>query len=234
MAGDNPFVVGTTSGYAPFVSLNEKGEYEGFDIDLANLLAKKLNRKLVIKDLGSMPSLMIGLKQGKVNALIWGISITEARSKQMDIVYYQGEKITTLPMIFWESIPANLNELKDLSNSSSICVETGSYQESVLERYESLKLKNVDSINDVLMELKFGKASAAPIDNSLVNVTQKRFPQIRVKYFDLPKDAQSLGNGICINKNNAELTDQVAKAVKELREEGKIRELEVKWNLATI
>jgi ABC-type amino acid transport substrate-binding protein len=53
--------VGTTSGYAPYVSLDSQGQYEGFDIDFAKLVAERLNKKLVIKDLGSMPSLMIGL-----------------------------------------------------------------------------------------------------------------------------------------------------------------------------
>lgn len=60
------FVVGTTGGYAPYVSLNEKGDYEDFDIDVANCLSKKLGRDLVLKDLGSMPGFMIALKQGKI------------------------------------------------------------------------------------------------------------------------------------------------------------------------
>jgi polar amino acid transport system substrate-binding protein len=78
------FVVGTTSGYAPFVSLDAEGKYHGFDIDLAELLAIKLNKKLVIKDLGSMPSLMLGLKQKKIDALIWAVSITEDRMKNYE------------------------------------------------------------------------------------------------------------------------------------------------------
>ena len=52
---DGSLIVGTTSGYAPFVSLNEKGEYEGFDIDVGKELAKRLNRSFVIKDCGNMP-----------------------------------------------------------------------------------------------------------------------------------------------------------------------------------
>ncbi len=71
------FIVGTTSAYAPFVSLNEQGDYIGFDIDIATELSQKLNRKLVIKDIGSLPSLMMALKQGKIDAIIWAISITE-------------------------------------------------------------------------------------------------------------------------------------------------------------
>lgn len=49
----NDLIVGTTSGYAPYVSINAEGEYEGFDIDVAKALADKLGRKLVIKDFGT-------------------------------------------------------------------------------------------------------------------------------------------------------------------------------------
>ena len=227
------FTMGTTSGYAPFVSLDSKGEYEGFDIDLAKLVAEKLNKKLVIKDLGSMPSLMIGLKQGKVDAVIWAVSITEERQKQIEMVYYQGEKITTIPLLFWEKIPENLKGLEDLKNNpkKAVCVEAGSYQEQVMKDYPGLTLKNVDKITDAIMEIKYGKSLAAAIDNSLVAFVKEQTPELKVLYFPLPESKQSLGNGICINKNNPDLVSQVKKAVDELTKEGKIGELEKKWNL---
>lgn len=229
-AGEQTFTVGTTSGYAPFVSLNDKGDYEGFDIDLAKLLGEKLNKKLVVKDLGSMPSLMIGLKQRKVDALIWAISITEERSKQMEIIYYQGEKITTMPLVFWKKIPENVKGPKDLSKKI-ISVEAGSYQEQVLKSIPGLNLKNVDKITDAMMEIKFGKSTAIAVDNSLVATLKEQNPELQVLYFPLPPSMQSFGNGICVSKNNPELADQIRKAVDELTKEGKIRELEKKWKL---
>ena len=47
----------------------------------------------------------------------------------------------------------------------------------------------------------------------------------------LPASEHSLGNGICINKQNAGLIDEIKRAVEELRVEGKIEELEQKWKL---
>ena len=67
---DAPFIVGTGSGYAPFVSLTNAGKIEGFDIDVAKEIALKLNHPLVLKDCGNMSSLMLALKQKKVNAII--------------------------------------------------------------------------------------------------------------------------------------------------------------------
>jgi arginine transport system substrate-binding protein len=227
------FTVGTTSGYAPYVSLDSKGEYEGFDIDLAKLLAEKLNKKLVIKDLGSMPSLMIALEQNKVDALIWAISITEERAKKMEMVYYQGEKITTMPLVFWDKIPENVKGPEDLENDPKkiVCVEAGSYQEQVMKSYPGLTLKNVDKITDAVMEIKYGKSKAIAMDSSLISFMKQQNPQLQVLNFPLPPKMQSLGNGICINKSNPELAAKVRKAVEELTSEGKIRALENKWKM---
>jgi arginine transport system substrate-binding protein len=235
LVAEETFTVGTTSGYAPYVSLDSKGEYEGFDIDLAKLVAEKLNKKLVIKDLGSMPSLMIGLKQEKIDAIIWAVSITEERQKRMEMIYYQGEKLTTMPLLFWGKIPENIKGPEDLKNDPKkiICVEAGSYQEQVMKSYPDLALKNVDKITDALMEIKFGKSLAVAVDNPLVPFLQQQNPEIKVLYFSLPPSEQSLGNGICINKNDQELVSQVKKAVEELTNEGKIQDLEKKWNMGT-
>lgn len=229
------FTVGTTSGYAPYVSLDSKGQYEGFDIDLAKLVANKLGKKLVIKDLGSMPSLMLALKQRKVDAIIWAVSITEARQKEMGMVYYQGEKITSMPLLFWEKIPANIKGPEDFKNDPKkiLCVEAGTYQEQVMKGYPNVTLKNVDKITDAILEIKFGKSLAVAVDNSLVPFLQAQNPQIKVLYFSLPPQEQSLGNGICINKNNPDLLSEIQKAIEELTKNGDIRELEKKWNMGS-
>ncbi len=173
---EEPFIIGTTSGYAPFVSLNEKGDYEGFDIDLANLLAQKLGKKLVIKDFGSMPSLMLALKQDKVDALIWAISITDDRKKTMEMIHYQGEPVTTMPFLFWKEAPANVSTLENLGSNlqKAVCVEAGSFQEAVVKSSPLLKFKNVEKITDVIFELKYGKVSSAAIDPSLVKRVEIR------------------------------------------------------------
>ena len=44
-------IMGTMSGWPPYVTINEKGEYEGFDIDVAREIARRLNKKLSIKDM---------------------------------------------------------------------------------------------------------------------------------------------------------------------------------------
>jgi polar amino acid transport system substrate-binding protein len=225
-------VVGTTSGYAPFVSLNPQGKYEGFDIDIAELVAQKLGRKLVLKDLGSMPSLMLALKQKKVDVLIWAISITKERQKNLDMVYYQGDKVVKMPFLFWDKAPA-IESMEELAKDPKkvICVEAGSFQEEALKKVPGISLKYIDKITDAVMEIKMGKSFATLIDPSLVAKFKTQYPNIRVLNLPLPPSSQSLGNGICINKTNTKLSAEVRKAIDELTTEGKIAELEKKWGL---
>lgn len=227
------FVVGTTSGYAPFVSLDEKGEYVGFDIDLAKSLANKLGYTLVIKDLGCMPSLLLALKQGKIDAIIWGMSITQERQKQMEMIYYQGEKVTSMPMLFWKEIPeenASL-ELFAIDPTAVVCAEAGSYQESVLQKVPGIRLKQVEKVMDAILELKYGKARAMMIDPALVLGVTERFQEIKVLDVPLSDEDQCLGNGICLNKANGPLAERLTAIVAELQADGTIKQLETKWNL---
>ncbi len=228
-----PLIVGTTSGYAPYVSLDLEGKYEGFDIDVAEMVAAKLGRKLVIKDCGSMPSLMLALKQGKVDLLIWAISITEERCKNMEMVYYQGEKVTEMPFLFWKQIPEGIASIEDLAKASKkgICVEAGSFQEGVAKKFSQMNVKYIDKITDAMMEIKFGKALGTMVDPSLVSRFKAQYPEIRVLNLPLPSSEQALGNGICINKSAPELAALVRKAVAEITQEGKIAALEKKWKM---
>lgn len=228
---DKPLIVGTTSGYAPYVSLNDRGEYEGFDIDFAEALAKKLGRQLVIKDYGTMPGLMLALKQGKADALIWAVSITEERSKAMEMIYYQGEQTTEMPVVFWKKIPEGIRSFEDLAKGE-VSVEAGSYQESVLRKYPNLRIKNLASLNDAVMDLKYGKALATCMDTSLLPRFLAQYPDLKVVQMPLPPEERSAGNGICVAKSNPELAAKVRKAVEELIADGKISAIEKKWSLS--
>lgn len=226
-------IVGTTSGYAPYVSINAEGEYEGFDIDIAKALADKLGRKLVIKDFGSMPALILALKQNKADVLIWSISITPERQKQMAMIYYQGEKTTSLPLLFWEKIPDNIQGLEDLANNPNvvISVEAGSFQENVLLSMPGLNLKQVDKVSDAILELKYGKSQAVLIDHPQKRIYVEKFPKLKTLTINLPESKQSMGNGICLNSANEDLIASVQKVVNELFDEGTITDLETKWKL---
>jgi len=233
-SNEDTFVVGTSSGYAPFVSLNKKGTYEGFDIDFAHALAKKMNKKLILKDLGSMNSLMVALNQKKIDVIIWAISITQDRMKNLTLIHYQGKKETKYPIIFWKKIPEIFSEnIESLCKTPKdfVCVEAGSAQEDILKSYSKLNIRYIEKITDGIMEIKYGKSIATICDTSLLPNLCKQNPELIVQYLDLPPSQIINGFGLAIKKTNKKLSDQVSKAVDELKKDKTISILEKKWNL---
>lgn len=230
---DNQLIVGTASGYAPFVSINANGEYEGFDIDFANELAKRMNKKLVLKDCGSMVPLMLSLQQESVDIIIWALEINKARLNQMAMIQYQGGNVNSYPLIFWKSIPANIKSLEDLKNlpNAIVCIEPGSSQEKFLNKYDFIIKKPLEKVVDMIMDIQYGKSLAALVDPSLIKTIKQKTPELKILNVTLDEDSKSFGNGIGIKKENKDLIAQVQKIIDMMKSDGTLQRLEQKWNL---
>ena len=229
-AAEEYFVVGMSGGYAPWVSMNAQGMYEGFDIDVANQLAKKLNKKLLLQDCGSMSSLLLALQQKKIDAIIWGMCMTQDRLSKMLMVRYQGSKVTSFPLLFWDKIPRGVKSIQDM-RGMTVCVEPSSTQQRALDPYGAVIQKPVQKIDDALLAIQYGKADAAITEPAIARKFIKKYPNIKV--IDLPLDeaSQELGVGICLNKESVTLAKQLEVAVKELEVEGVIAALEQRWDI---
>ena len=224
------FVVGMAAGYAPFVSINQQGEYEGFDIEMAEHVAQQMSKKLVLKDLGSMTSLMIALEQGSIDAIMWGISITQQRLQKFAMIHYQGSVTESYPLIFWKTIPAGIQRIDDM-HGLTVCVEPTSSQSALLEKYSNIVTVPVEKVDDALLNIQYGKADAALLDPAIAKKFTNKFPEIKTLMIPLAPEDQVQGVGIVIKKENKKLTDQVQSAVNVLMANGTVTRLEKKWDL---
>ena len=226
----NDFVVGMTGGYAPWVSLNPQGQYEGFDIDVAQAIAKQMGKTLILKDLGSMASLFAGLESGMIDAIIWGISITQDRLQKVAMVNYQGERVSSYPLLFWNNIPEKIKSINDMLYNI-VCVEPASSQEAVLLKYGFTTPLAVDKVDDALLNIKYGKADAALVEPAIAKKFKNKYPEIQI--LDVALDPEDIveGVGVVIRKNNIDLIKQVSEAVTVLKAAGVIANLEQKWDM---
>ncbi len=227
----NNFVVGIATNYAPFISINERGDYEGFDIDVAKSLAQQLGKTLTFKDLGSMAPLFMSLQQGSVDAIMWGISITQDRLKRVAFVHYQGQTTTTYPLIFWESIPKRITSINDMKGLT-VCVEPASSQEPILDKYPLIIKRQTEKVDDALLNIQYGKADAALVEPAIALKFKKRFPEIQILDVPLAQEDQVQGIGIALKKENRALTQELQQAVNKLKSKGIIQSYEKKWNIS--
>lgn len=224
-------IIGTAANYAPFVSINPQGEYEGFDIDIAQEIGRILNKKVIIQDLGSMAPLFMALEQGSIDLIIWGLSITQERVKKVSMVRYQGEKTTAYSLIFWKQIPAGISSIEDMKGMT-VCVEPASAQDSALSAYPFVDKKSTERVDDALLNIQYAKADAALVEPAIAKKFKNKYPEIEILDLPLSPENQVEGIGIVIKKSNAELTQTIQQAVEILQRNGAITQLEEKWNIS--
>ena len=227
---ESSLTVGIQNGYPPFEFVNEEGAVVGFDIDLAERIAQKMGKKLVIKEM-DFDGEVLALKQNKIDLIISGMNITPSRTKEIAMVPYHGNKITSLCLLFWGSIPDTIHSFDDIAliPNAVISVESGSNGEAFLSKRPQISTKCFQGSIAPLMDVKFGKSLAQIVEPDVAEFLMQYHPEIKILNVPLPKDEIIWGFGIGINKNNAALIKKVEQIVSELKESHELADLENTW-----
>lgn len=226
----NTLVVGLQSGYPPFEFMDTKGKIVGFDVDVAGLIAEKLEKTLIIKDM-EFEGEILSLKQGKIDLIMSGMNITPSRLKEILMVPYHGEAATNLSLIFWKEIPQDVSSIEDIAKlpNPSISVESGAIPETYMSRHQEIHTKSFQGALAPLMDVKYGKSVANLVEPDVAEYLKKQHPEIKILSIPLPKEESILGFGIGIKKENQELFQQIQQIIHELKASGELKELEDKW-----
>jgi arginine transport system substrate-binding protein len=223
-------VVGLQNGFPPFEFMDATGKLIGFDLDIAEVIAKKLQKTLIIKDM-EFEGEILSLKQGKIDLIISGMNITPSRLKEITMVPYHGEKATSLNLIFWNEIPSGINTIEDIAllPNPTISVESGTISETYMNRYANINTKSFQGALSPLMDVKYGKSVANIVEPDVAEYLQKQHPEIKILNVPLPKEETIMGFGIGIKKENQELFQQIQTIIQGLKASGELKQLEDKW-----
>ncbi len=223
-------VIGLQCGYPPFEFMDTAGKIVGFDVEVGAIIAEKLQKKLVIKDM-EFEGEILSLKQGKIDLIISGMNITPSRLKEISMVPYHGEDATSLSLIFWKEIPPGINKIEDIAllSNPSVSIESGAIPEAYISRYTNINAKSFQGALSPLMDVKYGKSVANLVEPDVATYLQKQHPEIKLLSVPIPKEEAILGFGIGIRKDNVELFQQIQAIVQELKASGLLKQLEDKW-----
>ena len=134
---DNDLVMVTEAGFPPY-EFYENGKVVGVDIEIANEIAKELNKNLVIKDI-AFDSIINELKSGKADFAAAGMSITEDRLKEADftIEYIVSEQVVVVRN---DSKINNIDDIKE----KTISVQLGTVADQyVTKNYKEAKVNRL-------------------------------------------------------------------------------------------
>ena len=217
-------IVGTEPSFAPFEFPDGKdGKIIGFDIDLINAIGKKMGyKKITIKSMG-FDALIPAINSGNIDAAIAGMSITDARKKQVNFSdpYYDSGLMAIV-----RKDNDTIHSLADLKGKK-IGVQLGTTGAMEAEKIEGAKVTNFDTSDLACIELQNGNVDAVISDLPVLQYFLKQKGSSYAKAVGEPKKGDHYG--IAVAKDKKDVLDGINKAMKELKDSGEYQKIYDKW-----
>lgn len=218
--------VGLMGTYQPYNFLNDQKEMDGFDVDIAKEMAKRLDVdvEFVAQEFSGM---IAGLETKKFDTVISQMTITEDRKKQMD---FTEPYITNSVKVIVQDNNDTIKSEQDFKGKN-IGVGLGTNDETylrteLLPEVGDFTIKTYDDVITTLKDLDTGRIDAT-INNmyALKPVIEKNGFKIKAVGEPIKSDKA----GIAIRKGNETLLKEMNKHLADMKEDGTYREIFVKW-----
>jgi polar amino acid transport system substrate-binding protein len=228
--------VSTDPNYKPQSFINEKGELDGFDIDVAKEVAKRLGVKVefVTPD---WDIIVAGNWGGRWDLSIGSMTITPDRKK---VLFFSSPYYYT-PAQFAVHKNSTLTKIEDFGGKT-VCVGSGTTYESYLGGTLTLEGE------PILKQVTGAKAQVLTTDSECIQAIQAGRKEIAGVLTAQPTIEDAITNGAPIKKlgdpvyyedlaaamdknvpNSEAFVEAVTKAIDEMRKDGTLTKLSVKW-----
>lgn len=200
------------------------GKIEGFDIDIAKALAKKIfgdESKVELKEVTSKTRIPL-LQNGDIDLIIATMTITEERKEQVDFsdVYFKAGQ----SLLVKKDSP--IQGLEDIKKGVKVLTAKGSTSaKNIREKAPDATVLEFENYQDAFTALKAGQGDVLTTDNAILLGMQKQDPNYIVvggNFTDEPY-------GIAIKKGDSEFVQVVNDLLKEMKENGEYDKLYEQW-----
>lgn len=226
---EGKLTVATSPDYPPFENL-EDGEYVGLDMELAALVAEKLDLEVEYKSI-QFDGIITAIAAGGQADLGWsGITIDPDRAKQVAFSdpYYTDDLCVVTMQSNTDVTEDNYAEALN-AEGVTIAFQSGTTAETYTEEnFSAATPQPYGNATDCYAALQAGQCNAV-VTNWAVGASM----------LDAYPDAQMVGQiatgeeyGVAINKDNAALLMAVNGCLEELKEDGTLDEIVTKWMTA--
>lgn len=222
-------VMGTNAAFQPFEYVTENGLvdiYDGIDVAIAKKIADESGKTLKIEDM-EFDGLIAAVSTGKIDMAVAGMTVTEERKQNVDFsdTYYTASQVMVVP-----ADNEDIQSAEDLKNGKLVGVVLGYTGDNIVTDTLGVSEENITRANrgiDIVQDVKNGKLDAVVIDSA----TGKALAEANgLKVVEDPEAFESEEYAIAVKKGNTELLDQINSVLAEMKANGEIEELAVKYN----
>jgi polar amino acid transport system substrate-binding protein len=175
-------VVGLEPSYPPFEFKSAAKEIVGFDVDIANLLAKKLGVSVKIKEV-AWQELIPSLDKDEIDMVISGMTRTSSRAKEVD---FTDPYFVTGQIVVMNKKTKGLDKITDLNYKKyKIGVQKGTTgEQAALDNFPEAMIKSYDDIAACQKDLLNRKVDVMVCDKPLA----EDFVRVNAAKLSLPFD----------------------------------------------
>ncbi|MDF2591427.1 MAG: amino acid transporter substrate-binding protein [Clostridia bacterium] len=213
--------IGTEGTYAPFTFHDKDGKLTGFDVEIAEEIAKRLGVKAEFIET-KWDGMFAGLDAKRFDAVANQVTIRPDRIEKYD---FSDAYIVSKAVLIVGAENNDIKTFADLKGKKSGQSLTSNLGD--IAKSNGAELVSVDGFNQAL-DLLTSKRIDATINDSLSFLdykTQRPDAPIKVAAELDTKDE----SGILFNKGNQELVDAVNKALAEMKADGTYLKISQKW-----
>ena len=216
-------VIATEGTWAPWTYTDENGNLVGFDVEIATAIAEKLGVKATFVTV-EWDGILAGIDSGRYDIAANGIDVTEQRSEKYNFSTPYAFNRTALVVRGDNEDIKSFEDLKGKKTTNSIA---STYM--ILAEEFGAEVVGVDTLDQTIMQVLTGRADATlNSEVSIADYMQKR-PDANIKIVALTEEANLVAIPTRKTDDSASLLEAINQAIAELREEGKLSEISMKY-----
>ena len=216
---------------------NHEGYYaEGYDIQVAKLVAKSIGAKLEVKKI-EWEDLIPALNRREIDAIFSGMLDTSERKKSIAFTESYEDRITEYAVFVRKDGKwAKATKLTDFEGARFVGQQDSNLDEAINQLPGAIHLPPVATSGEMLEKLINGEADGIITDAEILRIYEKTYPDLMAITF--PKNATFKFDysGVCagVRKTDAELARKMNAAIKSIstRERQRMmdRSIAREWN----
>jgi polar amino acid transport system substrate-binding protein len=221
----NKLIVGMEVSFFPFEYANEKGEPIGFDVEIAQLIAKELGVEIEIRDM-EFAGLIPSLQSGKIDMIISGMTRTLTRAKTVS--FSQPYFETGLCALLSKKKAPNVQDAKELNSADRIlAVKLGTTGDLITGKlFPKAQVNRYKEETACVREVVTGRADAFFYDQLSISKHQKENPDATRA---LLKPFTYEPFSIAIRKGDADFLSWLDLFLETIKADGRYQELHEKY-----
>lgn len=217
-------IVGFDQDFPPMGFVGDDGEYTGFDLELAQEVAKRLGLEYKAQPI-AWDSKDMELESGNIDCIWNGFTMT---GREDD--YTWTEPYMANQQVFVVANDSDISSQADLAGKI-VEVQADSSAEAALKEAPELtatfkELLTTADYNTAFMDLEQGAVDAIAMD---VIVAGYQIQQRNADFKILEDSLSEEEYGVGFKKGNTELRDKVQSTLEEMAEDGTLQEVSEKW-----